>query len=543
MTGAIQTIKAKPWLRLPLGRTILLATSGVLTGLCLCFPVLGVLEWVSLVPALAVFFSEAADESVPLRRLYRHGLVFFYAFSLVIFHWFFYMYPLEFLGVNPFTALLIVLFATLGLSLLQTLFAALFPMLLGVASRGRIVKRYPFLQVIVMAMLWCLREWAQTLHWSGVPWGRLALGQASMPVMLQTARWFGSYIVTFVIVVVSGCIAYALLHADRRRLCAVVGVAVFALQLTLGSVILLTDSTRSTDKTVRVAAIQGNIGTADKWAVSPIECYNIYYALTEQAAKEGVDVIVWPETAVPANLLEYSAGMGLLSELARKYEVTLLLGAFVPVREGADYNAILWIDERGELQEQFYAKQRPVPFGEYVPLRSLFEIVFPPLLELSQLSEDVIPGKDPRVFDTSMGQIGSLICFDSIYEGLSLDSVRDGAELLCISTNDSWFFDSAAVHMHNAQAKLRAIETGRFVVRAANTGVSSVITPSGREVTRLDALEEGIATAEVELRSDTTLYTRVGNIWVYLCLGAVTALLLERGVCAMRARKRALEKS
>lgn len=164
MTGAIQTIKAKPWLRSPLGRTILLAASGVLTGLCLCFPVLGVLEWVSLVPALAVFFSEAADESVPLRRLYRHGLVFFYAFSLVIFHWFFYMYPLEFLGVNPFTALLIVLFATLGLSLLQTLFAALFPMLLGVASRGRIVKRYPFLQVIVMAMLWCLREWAQTLH-------------------------------------------------------------------------------------------------------------------------------------------------------------------------------------------------------------------------------------------------------------------------------------------------------------------------------------------------------------------------------------------
>ena len=170
---------------------VLLASSGILTGLCVCFPVLGALEWVALVPALAVFFSQAADESVPLRCLYRHGLVFFGAFSLVIFHWFFYMYPLEFIGVTPPVAMLIVLIATIGLSLLQTVFAALFPLLLGVISRGRAVRRYPFLQVVIMAALWCVREWAQTLNWMGVPCGRLALGPASMSVMLQTARWFG----------------------------------------------------------------------------------------------------------------------------------------------------------------------------------------------------------------------------------------------------------------------------------------------------------------------------------------------------------------
>jgi apolipoprotein N-acyltransferase len=542
MTSLLQKIKAQPWLRSSRMMNIMLVASGILTGLCVCFPVLGGLEWVSLVPALAVFFSQAVDKAVPLRRLYRHGLVFFYAFSLVIFHWFFYMYPLEFAGVYPAVALLIVLFATLGLSLLQTVFAALFPLLLGVISRGRVIRRYPFLQVVVMAFLWCVREWAQTLNWTGVPWGRLALGQATMPVMLQTARWFGPYIVTFVIVLVSGCIAYALLHTDCRRLCAIVGVGVFALQLTLGSMILLTDAGRSTDKTVRVVAIQGNIGTADKWTVPATECYEVYYTLTEQAAKAGADLIVWPETAVPANLAEYFFGMERLSALAKEYEVTLLLGTFVGAKEG-DYNAILRIDEQGNQAQEFYAKRRPVPFGEYVPLRPLFEIVFPPLLELSQLAEDVIPGKDSRVFDTAVGNIGSLICFDSIYEALALDSARDGAELLCISTNDSWFFDSAAVHMHNAQAKLRAIETGRYVVRAANTGVSSVITPTGKEVTRLEALEQGIVMAEVELRSDMTLYARIGNWWIYLCLGVSALLLGERAVTVIGTRKKEKEKS
>ncbi len=526
----------------PQTRRVLLAASGVLTGLCVCFPALGALEWVSLVPALVVFFSQAADESVPLKRLYCQGLIFFYAFSLVVFHWFFYMYPLEFVGVTPPVAMVIVLVATLGLSALQTAFAALLPLLLGVMSRGRIVKRYPMLQVVIVAALWCVREWAQTLNWTGVPWGRLSLGQASMPIMLQTARWLGSYIVTFVVVLVNACIAYAWLHADRRRLCALIGVGVFTLQTVLGGVILLGDANHQTGKTVRVAALQGNIDVEDKWDASPLDCYEIYYALTEQAAREGADVIVWPETAVPADLTTYAVGMLQLSDLAREYGVTLLLGTFVTASDTEDYNAVLWIDETGVLQQDFYAKRRPVPFGEYVPLRSLFEVICPPLVNLPRMESTTLPGRDSRVFDTDDGHIGSLICFDSIYELLALDSVRDGAELLCISTNDAWFFDSAAVHMHNAQAKLRAIETGRYVVRAANTGISSVITPTGSEVTRLDALEEGIVTAEVELRTDTTLYARVGNVWVYLCLGACALLLCERVADAfvawMRKRKK-----
>ena len=530
---SLKKVAARPWLRSSHGRNLSLVFSGVLTGLCVSFDILGALEWVALVPALYVYFKLSGDTGVPLRRLYRCGLLFNYAFSLVVFHWFFYMYPLEFTGIKPPAALAIVLVATLGLSLLQSLFAAVFPVLLALVVRGRAGRRWPFLQVIVMAALWCVREWAQTLNWTGVPWGRLALGQTSMPIMLQTVSWFGPYFLTFVIVLVNGCIAYALLHTDMRRFCAVVGLGVFVLQLACGGMIMLLDASRETGETIKVAAIQGNVGSADKWEMSASATYDIYYALTEQAIAQGADIIVWPETAVPIALEQYPQYTEQLCDLARENEIILVLGAFVDEKGGDAYNAIRLIDEKGVLREEFYAKRHLVPFGEYVPLRPLIEIICPPLLEISMLASDTTAGEDAAVFNTSLGNIGSLICFDSIYEALAYDSARDGAELICISTNDSWFFDSAAVYMHNAQAKLRAIETGRFVVRAANTGVSSVITPTGREVARLDALDEGIVTAEIEMRDNLTLYTRIGNLFVYLCLGGITVLLMERAGCVV----------
>ncbi len=528
MIAMLKRIEAQTWLRSSKWRSVLLMFSGLLTGLCVSFPAIGVLEWVSLVPALTIFFSMSSDENVPLRRLYRGGLIFNYSFSVVIFHWFFYMYPLEFTGVTPVIALAIVLVATLGLSLLQSLFGALIPVVLALVSRGRIVKKLPYLQVVILAGLWCVREWAQTLTWTGVPWGRLALGQASVPLMLQTASWFGSYAVTFVIVLVNGCIAFALLHADRRRLCALVGIGVFALQLTLGGIIMLTDTARSSGDMLKVVAIQGNVGSADKWQTSNDETFEIYYGLTVQAAEQGADVIVWPETAVPVDFDGLTRYRDPLLELAKDHHVILVLGAFVHKSANETYNAVRLIDETGTMHENFYAKRHLVPFGEYVPLRPIIEVVLPFLTNISMLSSDTLAGEDAAVFETELGHIGALVCFDSIYEQLALDAAREDAELLCIVTNDSWFFDSAAVHMHNAQAKLRAIETGRYVVRAANTGVSSVITPTGKELARLDALEEGIVTAEIEMRSDVTLYTLVGNLFVYICLIGCAGLLAER---------------
>ena len=126
--------------------------------------------------------------------------------------------------------------------------------------------------------------------------------------------------------------------------------------------------------------------------------------------------------------------------------------------------------------------------------------------------------------ESEVGRLGSLICFDSIYEQLALESTRDGAELFLVSTNDSWFFDSAGVYQHQSQSQLRAIECGRYFVRSANTGISTVISPDGELLAWIDPLERGYAVAEVEPTDTRTLYSVIGNTFVYLCIAGVAAL-------------------
>lgn len=518
------TARDSVWLR-----RLLLIASGAVTGCCVAFDGIGLLQWISMVPAIYIFLLLANDGSVPYRVLYGSGFLYFYSYSLVIFHWFWRMYPLEFTGLTPPAALSVVLVAWLGLSLLQTLFGALLPLAFAYLVRGRWLRCYPLLQIVVLAALWCIREWAQTLTWAGVPWGRLALGQLCLPVMVQNAQWLGSYFITFFLVLLNGCVAYSLYCRQSRRLCAWIALGLVLFQVSSGTLLLLMEQTVQKDEpSVRVAAVQGNVGSADKWNMGIWETFQIYYHLSEQAAENGAVLIVWPETAVPADVAASEQMAQPLCALARQYEVTLAIGTFMNDEQGNEYNAVRLILPDGTWADPAYFKRHLVPFGEYVPLRSLIMAVIPALGGLSQLSYDLTAGDDAAVAFTDWGAIGSLICFDSIYEELALDSVRSGAQLLTVSTNDSWFFDSAAAQMHLRQSRLRAIETGRYVIRAANTGISAVISPDGAVTAQLEALKEGVVYGEVALRTDRTLYTLTGNLWIVLCAACCSLVLGER---------------
>lgn len=529
-----ELVRHRPW-----ARHTALVLSGALTGLCLCLPALGFLEWVSLFPYLLICFAQAGDETVKLRGMYASGLWFNMSFSLVIFHWFVYMYPLEFAGLSPAAAVVVVLVAWWGLSLLQSLFGALLAPALALLMRARAGKRWPFLSVLAVAALWCIREWCQTLIWTGVPWGRLAVGQSDYALVLGAARYFGSYGITFAIVVLNAALAFAFLYPRFRRSCAVCGAATLSLTLVLGASTLLTDELHATDEWRTVAAVQGNIGSVDKWQTSSAESFQVYYDLSFSASEKGTDIIIWPETSVPRKLESTSLSMSTrLSHLAASRGSVVLAGYYIKGEDGKEYNAVRACDADGSLVEPFYGKRHPVPFGEYVPMRPIVEVLVPPLADISQLSGDIAPGADSAVMRTACADIGALICFDSIYEELAIDSVRDGAEVLAIVTNDSWFFDSAAVYMHNAQAKLRAVETGRYVIRTATTGISSIITPTGQSIAELPPLETGVLYGEIELRSDMTLYVLTGNLVVWLCIALCALWLADDTIFRMKTRKK-----
>lgn len=527
-------------------RHLLLLAGGVLTGLTLIFPSLGFLEWLTLVPVGIFLLEVASDPAVRLRRLYGYGLFFFYCFYLTTFHWFVNLYPLDFIdGMTRGGALAVVLVSWLGLSLLQALMGGVSFIVIGALFRGRLSARYPVLRPVLAAGVWAVYEWTQTLGWWGVPWGRLPLGQRSFLVGLQTASWFGSYFVTFLLVAVNLLLAFVLLSVLKEsrgalkrgmvRLACLLTAGLLIFQYGAGTILWLTAPRGG--ETVTVAAIQGNIASNEKWSIHSTERTKaVYREYTLKAAEEGAEIVLWPETALPYLVRGGNGLYYFLSDLAQEAKVTILVGAFSEGEEG-EYNSLICFTPDGRMSDEVYSKRRLVPFGEFVPMRGLIETLIPPLADLVMSEDDVPAGEGANLFRLEEGEIGSLICFDSIYEELTRESVLAGAEMICLSTNDSWFTDSAALYMHNGQAQLRAIESGRYIVRSANTGISTVISNRGEVLAELEPLVDGMLVREIPLRNHTTLYMRIGNLFVYLWIGLLSVLLSLETFWFLRRRR------
>lgn len=518
-------------------RFLCFGLGGVLTGLTLAFPQIGFLEWVSLIPMGVALLDLASDRTVRLRRLYAWGLFFFMSFYLTVFHWFLSMYPLEFAGITKGAAAVVVVFAWVGLSLFQAVAGALTFVLAALLFRQAPSVKFPLLRPFLFGAVWAVYEWTQTLGWWGVPWGRLALGQTRYLVGVQTASLFGSYFVSFLLVSVNFCLALWLseflrqpkkLRRERIFRPALVAVCIMLVfQYGAGSILYFSRGNGSEETSeLRVAAVQGNISS--KWDNDDADrqCREVYGEYTRLAAEAGAQVVVWPETAVTHLIWnsEKSSWYRFCSDLAKDNEIMLLVGAF-SAKDSGEYNSIFCFLPDGSLHETVYHKRRLVPFGEFVPFENLIRTLVPPLADLVLSGSELEAGKEASVFKTEVGNLASLICFDSIYDALTYQSVADGAEIFCLSTNDSWFGSSRALYMHAAQAQLRAVESGRWVLRSANTGLTVLIDSHGAITESIPIQEEGFLMGTAEIRSDDTLYMQIGNVFVYLCLGFLCGFL------------------
>ena len=514
------SVSKRKWLILPLG--------GILFALTVIFPQIGTFEWIALIPALLAILTMIPDPTVKYRRLYGLGLVFFWPFYAVNFHWFFYMYPLDFAGMSRPASAVVVTVACLGLSLFQALGAALLFPLMGVATRGKWLSKHTILHPILFACLWTALEWWQAHSgWSGVPWARLAIGQAENVLSLQSAAIFGSYFITFLMVAVNGLLAYMFLHPSRRVLCAALAAGLVFGNMAFGAIRMA--AVKDMGEPVKVAAIQGNKGSLENWSLTTMDkVMEVYGELSREAAENGAELIVWPETCIPANIDRQGWVYEYVTELSQECGVPILCGLFTRVAEGsdADYNSIVAALPDGTVHGTVYNKRNPVPFGEFVPFRDLVMTVIPPLAEINTLAEDIPAGEDSVVMELDVGNVGPLICFDSIYERNALDSIGNGAQILAVSTNDSWFTDSRGVWMHHAQSQLRAIETGRYVVRSANTGVSSVINDRGEVLESLAPLKTGYVLETAHLSDRVTVYSVIGNVFAYTCIALCAAAIL-----------------
>ena len=373
----------------------------------------------------------------------------------------------------------------------------------------------PWVRWLAVPGAFTLAEAARwTFPFEGVPLATTAMSQAAAPLG-QFAR-VGSAIGVVFLVGVGGVVLSATL-ARRWRATAVAAAVVLAAWL--GAVVAPTGHQVGS---FEVALVQGGGPQGTRASdTDPREVFERHLAASDRVVTP-VDLVVWPE-----NVVDVEGPVGTnregreLSELAADLDTTLLVG----VTEGEDSDtfvnaAIVYLPDG--TQDGRYEKAHRVPFGEYVPLRGLIEAVAGDSAGLPK--RDARAGVDPPVLDTPVGRVGVSISWEIFFAGPSREAARDGAQLLLNPTNGSSYWLTQVQTQQIASSRLRAMETGRWVLQAAPTGFTAVVDEEGRVLERTGVSEQAVIQQLVPLREGDTIATVVGP-WPTLVVSAALIAL------------------
>jgi apolipoprotein N-acyltransferase len=373
---------------------------------------------------------------------------------------------------------------------------------------------------LVLPVLWVLLEWLRGWLFSGFPW--LSLGYSLIDSPL--AGWapiFGVYGVTWAAAMISVAINVVLMPAVRlRRRVAALGALL--LLLFAPALSLRHDWTRPIGPRIPVAAVQGAVPQDQKWQLKNRDLtMQRYLRLTEQAW--GAQLIIWPESALPVLAPQIQDYLHALEERGREHGADFAIGLTDYSLQTHQYhNGLLVLSGAGD---GWYYKRHLVPFGEYFPVprfvRSWLRLMSLPY-------DDFTPGSPHQPMLSAAGQkLGLTICYEDAFGSEQLRVLHE-ATLLINVTNNAWFGDSTAPHQHLQIARMRALEAGRYLVRAANDGITAAIGPHGQILASLPQFREGVLRADVQPMTGLTPYARFGNYPVVIGAGVLLALAVWR---------------
>jgi apolipoprotein N-acyltransferase len=379
------------------------------------------------------------------------------------------------------------------------------------------------------------------------PWGSLSATQSKVLPVLQTVDLVGAFGLSFLMALPATGLAFWLVRrglsrSDRSDMSdpseratatsgkrwLIAGAAVLAAACLRGEWLLR--QTPPTTPTVRAAAVQESRSfKASSVEVVCISNLTDYLAGTGDAIQKGAEIVFWPESACTDDAIYSTATRERLQSLARQSRTHLLVGSFLVDRSTGKFtNGAAFYDDRGDLIGR-YGKVLIVPFGEYLPLRSLLGLT--PAREF--LPDDLAPGEGFKALPWAKGKIGVSICYESAFGSISRRYVQQGANLLTVLTSDGWAGRNSAGLQHAQFAPLRAVECRRSLVRAAATGRSEMIDPYGRVLQSQAMFTQGVLVQDLPLRTDRTLYSYLGDwpigmCWLVLGWGLVAGLLRRR---------------
>ncbi|MDQ3070143.1 MAG: apolipoprotein N-acyltransferase [Acidobacteriota bacterium] len=411
----------------------------------------------------------------------------------------------------------IAVLACAALVLVLSLYVALFAWLLA-----RAFHRIGPGAVWMAPFLWVGCEYLRSWVGGGFPWVLLGYSQATVLPIAQVASVGGVYLLSFVVALVSAAGAWTAVSRARSRwilsagaIAAVIAAGAWGALRVRGG-----ELTREGD-TVRVGLVQGNILQDDKWNPSlALPILNRYLDLSRQALSAGAQVVIWPESSTPFFLEENPVMAAPIRRLAMESKTPFVIGSDQIERAQQDrfYNAAFLVTPDGQTRA-VYRKMHLVPFGEYVPLRQLLPFVAPLVEAVSEFS----PGLEPVLLPIGEHKLSVAICYEVVYPWLMRTFANSGSGLLTTITNDAWYGTSSAAYQHWEQASLRAIEQGRYLARAANTGISGIVDPYGRVIMKTRLFETTVVTGDVRWITAKTVYATIGDLIAWVSLAVMLA--------------------
>ena len=432
------------------------------------------------------------------------GLVFGLAFYGVTLWWIFRF------GVMAWTALV----------LMSALFAAVIGLVAAAVRRpGR-----PWLSAAAMAGLWTATDWLRGLvPLGGFTWGSVGISQVGNPVTLRLATITGVWGVTFVVVLAAALVVEAVAGggaAARRWL--LVGAALAALLAPISIPFASASGHR-----VRIAAVQVDVREA-AGATSALDEDLGVARLNADAhrslAADPPDLAVWGEGALDPGATSDPETMDRVRSAIAAVGAPTLVGAVVDDPDGRERTTVLLFDRSAQLVGR-YDKVHLVPFGEYVPFRRWLSWIG----ALRQIPVDRAPGHSVKTLTTGgLPPFAAPICFENSFPAIPRAMVRDGATFLVVTVNNASYGFSPASAQHLQMSQMRAVETGRWVVNAAVSGISAFVDPSGRVVSQTKLFEPAILRGTVVSSTSRTWYVRLGDWLPWLCLLGVLALVFAR---------------
>jgi apolipoprotein N-acyltransferase len=406
-----------------------------------------------------------------------------------------------------------------------------------------LLEQPTWIRLTALPAAWTALEFARSYLLTGFPWAGLGYSQARTLPVIQIAELTGVYGVSYAIVLVNGALAVALTaprpagempmpipvasfvpvappSLPRRSLAALL-TAALTLTVVLGYGHWRLDQlarAETTGEPLRVAVVQGNVDQDRKWDPAFLrETIDRYHLLTRENATQPLDLVVWPEAAMPFFFERDAAHRDELLAFVADTKTPLLFGSpaidQIGTRAPRLFNSAYLVTETGAVAGR-YDKLHLVPFGEYVPLERLLFFVNKMVDGIGEFT----PGDDATVFTLERFRLGVMICFEVVFPELTRRAVQNGATVMAAITNDAWFGDSAAPYQHLDMVALRAVENRVPFARAANTGVSGFIDATGRVDAATDLFVPASRTNPLAPRTETTLYTRSGDAFAWACV-------------------------